>query len=137
MKKSVAVAIACLAAASSLLPQVAMAQRFHDQERYMGRYCSNHAGDPDCYSWNHHRDRWDDARYHRWYGHHRHDFGPGDAAAAIFGFAAGAAAGAITGSINGASAGSHEAACSARYRSYDPGSDTFMGYDGERHQCML
>lgn len=37
------------------------------------------------------------------------DFGPGDAAASIFGFVAGAAAGAITGSINGATVGSHEA----------------------------
>jgi hypothetical protein len=32
---------------------------------------------------------------------------------------------------------SHFAACDARYRSYDPGSDTFMGYDGMRHRCML
>lgn len=34
-------------------------------------------------------------------------------------------------------ANSHVAACSARYRSYDPRSDTFLGYDGYRHACTL
>lgn len=28
-------------------------------------------------------------------------------------------------------------ACSARYRSFDPGSGTFMGYDGRRHFCEI
>ena len=32
---------------------------------------------------------------------------------------------------------SHVAACSARYRSYDPDSDTFMGYDGLQHPCTM
>ena len=31
----------------------------------------------------------------------------------------------------------HVALCSARYRSYDPASDTFLGYDGYRHYCNL
>lgn len=25
--------------------------------------------------------------------------------------------------------------CSAKYRSYDPGSGTYLGYDGQRHPC--
>jgi BA14K-like protein len=25
--------------------------------------------------------------------------------------------------------------CAQRYRSYDPASGTFMGYDGQRHPC--
>jgi hypothetical protein len=25
--------------------------------------------------------------------------------------------------------------CLNRYRSYDPSSDTFLGYDGYRHRC--
>jgi hypothetical protein len=25
--------------------------------------------------------------------------------------------------------------CARRYRSYDPGSGTFLGYDGQRHSC--
>jgi BA14K-like protein len=31
----------------------------------------------------------------------------------------------------------HIARCEARYRSYDPLSDTFVGYDGRRHRCRL
>lgn len=31
----------------------------------------------------------------------------------------------------------HVARCHARYRSYDPYSDTYLGYDGYRHRCML
>ena len=27
------------------------------------------------------------------------------------------------------------ASCAARYRSYDPSSGTFLGYDGRRHEC--
>jgi hypothetical protein len=32
---------------------------------------------------------------------------------------------------------SHEARCAARYRSYDPVSDTFVGYDGNAYKCRL
>ena len=31
--------------------------------------------------------------------------------------------------------GGHVEWCTDRYRSYDPRSNTFMGYDGYRHQC--
>jgi hypothetical protein len=31
--------------------------------------------------------------------------------------------------------GGHVEWCLNRYRSYDPGSDTYMGYDGYRHRC--
>ena len=31
--------------------------------------------------------------------------------------------------------GSHVRWCLNRYRSYDPASDTYMGYDGRRHYC--
>jgi hypothetical protein len=41
------------------------------------------------------------------------------------------------GSYSGPSAAGGEdvAYCMARYKSYDPGSGTFLGYDGERHPC--
>jgi hypothetical protein len=32
-------------------------------------------------------------------------------------------------------AGDAVAYCSQRYRSYDPASGTFLGYDGVRHPC--
>jgi hypothetical protein len=60
------------------------------------------------------------------------------------GFAAGAAAGAIIGGIlaapyyapgYGAYSGDAVRYCMQRFRSYDPGSGTYLGYDGYRHPC--
>jgi hypothetical protein len=31
--------------------------------------------------------------------------------------------------------GDSSAYCAQRYRSYDPASGTFLGYDGQRHPC--
>jgi hypothetical protein len=31
--------------------------------------------------------------------------------------------------------GTSGVSCAQRYRSYDPGSGTFFGYDGRRHPC--
>jgi hypothetical protein len=31
----------------------------------------------------------------------------------------------------------HVARCEARYRSYDPDTDMFLGYDGDYHYCRL
>jgi len=31
--------------------------------------------------------------------------------------------------------GDDDAYCSQRFRSYDPSSGTYMGYDGRRHSC--
>jgi hypothetical protein len=72
-----------------------------------------------------------------WHHHHHYHggyWGPGPAiGAGILGFAAGAA-------IAGAAESSHRDhvdACFAAYRSYDPRSDTYLGYDGYRHRCRL
>jgi hypothetical protein len=138
MNKTVGIAVACMAIGATLLPATASAQsgRFYKQDRVIERYCDRN-WDNDCDDWRDNRHSWNKARYHRWYRHHHDHFGPEDAAASIFGFVAGAAAGAITGSISGGVGGSHVARCEARYRSYDPGSDTYMGFDGERHYCRL
>ncbi len=89
--------------------------------------------------------------------HHHHGFGPG------FGFAAGLAAGSALGYGYGGyysdpyyyddyayndyyddgypaagyvvSGGMDPAYCAQRYRSYDPASGTYLGYDGLRHPC--
>ncbi|WP_162131531.1 BA14K family protein, partial [Bradyrhizobium genomosp. I (2014)] len=34
-----------------------------------------------------------------------------------------------------AQAAENNAYCSQRYKSYDPGSGTYLGYDGDRHPC--
>ena len=141
MNKRIALAVASAALFAAAVPQTASAQGFGEREMYVQRYCDRNPGDPDCHDWRDNRHSWNEDRYHSWYGRHRHEFGPDDAAAAIFGFAAGTITGAITGTINGAVdgavSGSHVAACEARYRSYNPDTDMFMGYDGDWHYCRL
>jgi hypothetical protein len=73
---------------------------------------------------------WHRHGWHRdgWYRDHRYGWGP-----AIGGLAAGAIVGsAIANSHAQASANAY---CEQKYRSYDPASGTYMGYDGERHPC--
>jgi hypothetical protein len=135
MRKAFGAALSAVVIAASAAGTGAIAAPRHNhgqQEQFMQNYCGSHQ-DSDCRDWNRHRDRWDDARYHSWYErhHHDHDFDAGDSAAALLGFAAGTAAGLITGAINGP-----EPAC-VHYRSYDRGSNTFMGRDGHRHECRL
>jgi hypothetical protein len=72
-------------------------------------------------------------RHHRrhWYGHNRYYYDNGGAfvAGSVFGLAAGALA------ANAAAGNSAVAYCSQRFRSYDPVSGTYLGYDGYRHPC--
>jgi hypothetical protein len=81
--------------------------------------------------------------YHRHFGP---GFGPGPALGlGILGFAAGAAvAGAARGNDGyygggyyGGDYRAHVAACEDAYRSYDVRTDTYLGYDGYRHECDL
>lgn len=96
--------------------------------------------DDDDWKWKRHswsRDRdwdddWDDNR--RWRHRHRDrdrdDFDGG--AALIFGLAAGAIASGIASS--GHYGGSYER-CAATYRSFNPQTWTYKGYDGYYHRC--
>jgi hypothetical protein len=66
------------------------------------------------------------------HGHYGHHHG-GNGAAVLGGLAAGAIiGGAIASSQAQANATSY---CAQRYRSYDPGSGTYLGHDGLRHPC--
>jgi hypothetical protein len=69
-------------------------------------------------------------RGYRGYRHHHHN----DAGAAIAGGILGMAVGAM---IAGSAAQNSNAVqyCASRYRSYDPRSGTYLGYDGYRHPC--
>jgi hypothetical protein len=82
-------------------------------------------------------------QYRRGYrgpNHHRHGYHPrygwhgGSGAAALGGLAAGAI---IGGAIAGSQARASDAVayCAQRFRSYDPASGTYLGYDGRRHPC--
>lgn len=74
--------------------------------------------------------RWHHHRHHGW--HHRRHYGPG--AAVLGGLAAGAIVG---GAIANSQARANDAVayCAQRYRSYDPASGTYLGYDGNRRPC--
>lgn len=79
-------------------------------------------------------DRWRRHGYYR--RHHDRDDGAG-LALGLFGLAAGALVGSQLGApaYGGGYDDPHDAACAARFRSYDPYSNTYLGYDGLRHYC--
>lgn len=85
------------------------------------------------------------------YRYHRSGFWPADVATDVVGSAVGLAGAAVTtaGAIatapfraaepRGAYAAmddSTSASCAQRFRSYDPASGTYLGYDGKRHPCI-
>ena len=76
-------------------------------------------------------------QYRRWHHRHQgwhHGRHRGHGAAALGGLAAGAI---IGGAIANSQARANDAIayCAQRYRSYDPASGTYLGYDGNRHPC--
>ncbi len=95
--------------------------------------------DDDDWKWKRHswsRDRdWDDDWDDDWrWRRHRHrdrDFDGADAAGLIFGLAAGAIAGSVAGAHY---PGSYER-CDAAFRSFNPQTWTYLGYDGYYHRC--
>ncbi|MCP8936955.1 BA14K family protein [Alsobacter sp. SYSU M60028] len=68
-------------------------------------------------------------RYYPRYGYYRHGYNPGAAAAAgIIGL--------TTGAIIGNALSNHASPNSCyRYKSYNPSTGTYLGYDGRRHYC--
>jgi len=84
----------------------------------------------------------------RGYRYHRTGFLPADIAANVVGGAVGIAdtavhtAGAIAtapfraGMVREANASMDGNSCAQRFRSYDPASGTYLGYDGRRHACQ-
>jgi hypothetical protein len=70
---------------------------------------------------------------HRGWRHGYYNRGPGWGPA-LGGLAAGAIIGGAIANSN-ARAANDEAYCMNRYKSYDPGSGTYLGYDGNRHPC--
>ena len=96
------------------------------------------------HGWNNGHGGWDndgwrgDRRYYR--RHRDRDWDDNDGAGlalGLFGFAAGAVVGSQLqgGQAYGGGYDAHDAACARRFRSYDPYSNTYLGYDGYRHYC--
>ncbi|MFL5023604.1 MAG: BA14K family protein [Microvirga sp.] len=73
-------------------------------------------------------------RYYGNRGYYRRDYGSAAAAGAI-GLATGAIIGGAIAQSQAAPAYGGNAYCAQRFKSYDPGSGTYLGYDGLRHPC--
>jgi len=141
--------------AAPIVPAAAAPQNRARQEAIVEKFCREHPRRPVCDDWRRNRHNWDEARYRRWYSDHRNDLGQDAAIAGLFGFAAGAIVGTAAGQAGAAApagtvvysgvpaAGGFAAGtdgwlqyCSAKYRSFDPASGTFLGNDGQRHYCQ-
>ena len=133
----------------STVADTAMAQRYNERDRYIERYYRDNGRDSDYREWR--RGRWDERDYRRWYRRHHRDNDRNAGLAAIFGLAAGAIlGGAVTQGMTGSVATSavppaggyapgtqgYLRYCSNKYRSFDPASGTYLGYDGNRHYCQ-
>ena len=97
------------------------------------------AAAPPAMAQHHHGRHGGHHRHGGWHGHHR---GGGNFGAGIAGFAAGAILGGALASQPryyqpgyAYSPGPSVAWCERHYRSYDPRSGTYLGYDGYRHAC--
>ncbi len=110
------------AVAAPMMPGAASQQAPAAVQQVQWRHHGYHGG-----GWHGHRG-WGHGGYHR---HGGYGWGP-----AIGGLAAGAIiGGAIANSQAQAGAADADAYCSQRFRSYDPASGTYLGYDGQRHPC--
>ena len=141
MRKLISSSIAAAMLATSMVAVTPALAQGRDRDQFIEQFYLKHGRDDDYWRWK--RGGWRDDDYHGWYYRHDDDFG-GNAAAAIFGLAAGAVAGAI---VSGATQGAAnydvvggdqwDYQCSLKYNSYDPARGTFLGYDGYRHPCVL
>lgn len=143
-KSFVAAALAFMTALPAAVPAYAqnVTLNYGQRVQVVETYCDRYPNDYDCRGY--YGGGWANDEYNAFYRNRRSDLDP--VASSIFGLAIGAI---IGGAIaNGANKGErvvriqgdydgHVEACYARYRSYDERSDTFLGYDGQRHRCNL
>lgn len=141
-----ALALGSVVALSSIVPAQAQSVTlsFGQQYRVVETYCDRNPWDDDCEGF--YRGGWDQNDYRSFYSTRRSSID--SISAGIFGLAFGAAIGSAIANSNNNNSGDvvvsrgvngnfNVAACSARYKSYDPRTNTFLGYDGIRHQCNL
>jgi hypothetical protein len=149
MHKIASATIAAALAGVMAIPAPAMAQSgsvnlsFGQQDRFVSQRCNNNPNWRGCDDFRRNHRNWDRDDYRRWYGSNRSSLG--NVGAGIFGFAVGAAiaSGINNNSDDGYRRGgngaynAHVAACEDRYRSYNAETDTYLGFDGDRHLCRL
>lgn len=109
-------------------------------DRAFRRYCEDYPRDRDCRRYL--RGQFRDRDYYNFYNTRRNRI---DAfSSGLFGFTLGAI---FLGAAANAAANDgddedyeyslHVERCEARFRSYDEETDTYLGYDGDRHRCRL
>lgn len=146
MHRIASAAIAAVLAGTMALPAPAAAQSasfnlsFGQQDRFVSQRCRAHPHWRGCDDWRRNHHRWGQNDYRNWYRWNRPNVG--NFAAGLFGFALGAAVGRGFDRDDrdwrgGRAWEAHVARCEARYRSYDPRTDSFLGYDGDYHRCTL
>jgi hypothetical protein len=106
---------------------------FSKQDQYIANFCNRNPGANQCNNWQSNRRHWNNDQYQNFYHNHEsdRDFNA-SRAASIFGITIEVAT-PQPNANNGYR--DHVRACQSTYRSYDRQSDTYMGYDGRRHQC--
>lgn len=132
-----------LALTGALPAQAQVSMSFQQRNQVIESYCDRYPNDYDCRGY--YDGGWRDDDYNNFYSSRRSNLD--SVAAGLFGFTFGAILGsAITGSDaprgrviqpGYGNYDAHVAACFRRYRSYDEGTDSYMGYDGYRHRCNL
>lgn len=135
-KKIISAVLGTVLAGTMMLPAPAAAQSLRSQERFVSERCLQHPNWRGCRDWRENRHRWGRNDYRQWYRWNQRNVGS-SIAAGIFGFAIGAAIAGSAARSGGSSWDNHVARCEARYRSYNPRTDMFLGYDGQYHRCNL
>ena len=136
MKKLMSTLLASAIVATSVVTFAVPAAADPGRDRYVEQYYSKHGRDDDYWKWKKNRNRWDEREYRSWYRERHRDRDNDAAAAGLFGLAAGAIiGGALSQNANASVYDENDRYCAQRYRSYDPVSNTFMGFDGRRHFC--
>ena len=147
MKKTVASSVAAVVTALMAVSSVpAQAQTsfsfsFGQQNRVIDSYCGSHSRDNDCRDYRRGHSHWSRNDYNRFYTRHRG--GLDNLASGLIGFTFGAMLAGSSRSSNNddedfvTTSSGHVARCEARFRSYDERSDSYLGFDGQRHDCTL
>lgn len=134
-KKMISAIVGTVLAGTMMMPAPASAQSLRSQERFVSERCIENPRLRGCQDWRQNRHRWGHNQYRQWYRWNQPNIGS-SIAAGIFGFAIGAAIGSNA-NRSSSSWDAHVARCEARYRSYNPRTDMFLGYDGQYHRCRL
>jgi hypothetical protein len=142
MTISAGAALSALLALTSIVPAQAQSGTFGygQRDRVIRTYCDRHPRDSDCRRYN--SGGWHNGDYDDFYGRNRTDLD--SIASGFFGFTFGAILGSALANSGDhgdrvvvRSGSDHVQACYAHFRSYDERSDSYLGYDGDRHRCML